>query len=358
VAIVIYAPSLVITAVTGLPLKEGILFMGVLTTAYSAAGGMRAIIWTDVMQFITIVVGLIALVWTASTNIVGTWSETWSLAQSLGKTKMLDFSFDLEREFTVAAVLFGSGLYFLNTFGVDQVSVQRYLTARSLNDCKKALRLKALISFLMAIALAGVGILLSVYYAQHPEEAQQIVKGDAVLAYFAVTKLPAGLAGLVIAALLAAAMSTLSGGVNSLTAVSIVDFYRRLWKPDASEAHYTRLSRAITIAWGALATTGALFAEHLGELFIAYAKVNSFLGGVVLAVFLLGMLTRRARATPTLAGAAIGLTAVVWISTATNVSWLWYAVVGCLTTFLSGLFLSYLTPQPGYRITGEIRNLG
>jgi sodium-coupled monocarboxylate transporter 8/12 len=280
------------------------------------------------------------------------------VAQQLGKTKMLDFSFDLEREFTVLAVLLGSAVGFLNSYGVDQMSVQRYLSAKSLQVRKRALRLQALAVGCMGVTLAGVGILLSVYYAQNPEEARQITKPDAVLAYFAVTKLAPGLSGLVLAALFAAAMSSMSGGINSLTAVSVVDFYRRLWNTDASEAHYTRVSRAITIFWGALATMGALFAERLGELFLAYAKVNSFLGGVVLAVFLLGMLTRRARATPTLVGAAIGLTAVVWVSIATSVSWLWYAVVGCLTTFGFGLFLSYFTPQPGHRVADEVRNLG
>lgn len=337
--IVIYAPSLVVSAVTGLPLMQSILCMGILTTAYTALGGMRAVIWTDVIQFATILVGVGSILFVAYSSLNASPAEIWNTASSLGKTKFLDFSIDPRNEFTAWAVLLGGTVIFLNTFGADQVILQRYMSTRTLDECRRALKLQASLALLVAISLCTVGLMLSVYYDRNPEEAKQISMADAVLPYFAIHRLPAGLAGLVIASIFAAAMSTLSGGINSLTTATVVDFYRRLYERGASEAHYLKAARIITIAWGLVATCVALYAEHLGELAVAYSKVNSFLGGLILGVFLLGIFTKRATGPSSLAGAALGLIVVITLSSTTSVSWLWYGVSGCSTTVVAGWIL-------------------
>lgn len=345
--VVLYAPSLAISAVTGLPLTQSILFMGVLTTIYSAAGGMRAVIWTDLLQFATIIIGMAALAYSAASGIEGDWASIWQKASALNKTRLLDFSLDPTKEYTAWALLLGGSVIFLNTFGADQIIVQRYMTAKSLKECQNAMRLKAAVSLTMALCLASIGLLFSVYYSQHPEELQGLARRDAILPHFAVRHLGAGLPGLVIASLFAAAMSTLSGGLNSLATVTVIDFYRRLWRKSEEELHYVRVSRMATLGWGAIATVAALFAERLGELFVAYAKVNSYLGGVILAIFLLGMLTRRVDGSATLAGAAVGFAAVLAVSLGTPVSWLWYGFIGCFTTFLAALLFSYRPTSAG-----------
>jgi SSS family transporter len=334
--IVIYAPSLVISVVTGLPLHLSIIMMGVLTTIYTALGGMRAVIWTDFAQFLVIMAGLAAIITTAYANIDGGWSTILATSADLGKLKVVDFAPDPNREFTFWAVAIGSFFMFLNTYGTDQVILQRYLTTRSVKECQKALKLEAVLLIPTVGILAATGLILAVYYFQHPGEAEGIVLRDAVLPYFTVQHLPVGLRGLVIASIFAAAMSTVSGGINSLTTASVVDFYRRLLRRQADESHYVAVSRLITVMWGVLATAIALFAGLLGELANAYNKVNSHLGGVVLGIFLLGMLTRRATAGSALAGAGIGLATVFTLSSLTQVSWLWYGCVGCCSTFLSG----------------------
>jgi SSS family transporter len=334
--IVIYAPSLVISVVTGLPLLNSILLMGVLTTIYTAMGGMRAVIWTDFAQFLVIVAGLMAIIGTAYSEIPGGWSGILTTAGELGKTRFVDFTPDPNREFTFWAVIFGGFFMFLNTYGTDQVILQRYLTTRSVKDCQKALKLEAALVLPVTGILAATGVILAVYYFQHPEEASGITMKDAVLPYYTVHHLPAGLRGLVIASIFSAAMSTVSGGINSLTTATVMDFYRRLIRRNAQELHYVLAARVITVLWGGAATVIALFAGRLGELANAYNKVNSHLGGVMLGVFLLGMLTKRATSRSALAGAGLGLATVFAISSLTQVSWLWYGFIGCSATFLYG----------------------
>jgi SSS family solute:Na+ symporter len=346
--IIIYAPSLVVSVVTGLPLLESILLMGLLTTIYTALGGMRAVIWTDVVQFIMIVLGFIVIAFVAYSHIGGGWGEIWSTAHSLGKTKLVDFSFDLRKDFTFWSIIFGSGFFLLNTYGTDQIIMQRYLTTPSLEQCKKALKLEAYLLVPEAAILQFIGLLLAVYYFKHPELGQGITMKDAVLPYFTIHELPAGLSGLVIASIFAAAMSTMSGGINSLTTATVVDFYKRLLKSGATEGHYLRVARIVTVAWGTIATGIALFANRLGELANAYNKVNSFLGGVILGIFLLGMLTRRGNEFSVLAGAALGLLTVIIVASTTTISWLWFGLIGCSTTFLCGYAISLpmRSPEP------------
>ncbi len=345
VGIVIYAPSLVLSVVTGLPLMESVLLMGVFTTIYTMLGGMRAVIWTDVIQFLIFSLGLVFIMSTAWARIEGGWTEIWNTAGVLGKTKVLDFSWDVSREFTLWAVLFGSTFFLMKTWATDQLILQRYLTAGSTREAKKALKLEACLFVPVLLALKLTGLLLAVYYFQHPDKAQGIPK-DAVLPYFTIHELPAGLSGLVIAAIFAAAMSTMSGGLNSLATVTMVDFYKRLLRPHAGEDHYLRAARWMTLGWGTVATGIALFANRLGELATASSRANSFLGGVILGIFLLGMLSRKATSLSVLVGASVGLTAVVSVAGVTNISWLWHGTIGCCSTFLCGYLTSVVTRAP------------
>ncbi|MGH9962099.1 MAG: sodium:solute symporter family transporter, partial [Pyrinomonadaceae bacterium] len=143
--------------------------------------------------------------------------------------------------------------------------------------------------------------------------------------------------------------STMSGGINSLTTASMIDFYKRKFRPEETEEHYLQVSRIFCIGWGALATLGALFVRKFGELANAFNRINSFLGGVVLGVFLLGMVTRRANSSGALVGAIVGMLTVSAVGLFTEVSFFWHALVGCLTTVSVGYLASTFGATPRAR---------
>jgi SSS family transporter len=340
--IVIYAPALVLSVAAGLPLVESILLMGLLTTVYTTLGGMRAVIWTDMIQFFILVLGIISITAAAVHGIPGSWTDTWHLASAAGKTRLITFSTDITQEFTIGAVLFGSGFFILSTFATDQIILQRYMTARSARECQRALYLQSGVLIPLTICLQVIGVLLAVYYSIHPKQAGGMPSPDAVLPFFAVQHLPAGLKGLVVASIFAAAMGAMSGGITSLTTATVIDFYKRLYRPQASDSEYLRVSRIATVCWGVVATVIALFAGRLGELANAFNRVNSFIGGVILALFLLGMLTRRTDGTSALIGALLGFASVVWLASYTKVSWLFYGLVGCGITMGAAMAVNWL----------------
>lgn len=346
VGIVIYAPSLVLSTVTGLPLFDSILIMGVFTTLYTALGGMRAVIWTDMIQFSMVVIGMTAIIVTAYSRIDGGWPAIWHAAHVLGKTKLFDFSLSPSREFTFWNVIFGSGFFILSTFTTDQIIVQRYMTARSESECKKALVLQTVLQVIVTIPLQATGLILAVFYFRHPGESASMISQDAVLPFFVVRHIVSGLRALIIASIFAASMSVMSGGINSLTTATIVDFYKRLWRPAASDPNCLRAARIATVGWGVLATVAALFVSGLGQLAYAYDKVNSFVGGVMLGIFLLAMLTRRTDGVSALMGAGTGLAAVVAVANLTPLSWVWYALMGCGVTIGAGYIVARIRHVP------------
>jgi solute:Na+ symporter, SSS family len=344
--IVIYAPSLVLSTVAGLPLYESILLLGLFTTVYTTLGGMRAVIWTDFIQFSMVVLGMAAVISIAYSQIGGGWSEIWHTAHALGKTRLFDFTLSPNREFTFWAVLIGSGFFILNTFTTDQIIVQRYMTARSEAECKKALILQTILQVIVTLPLQATGLILAVYYFRHAGESQSMVSPDAVLPFFVVRHIATGLRALIVASIFAASTSVMSGGINSLTTATVVDFYKRLWRQSADDAACLRVARFATLGWGAIATVAALFVSRLGQLAYAYDKVNSFVGGVMLGIFMLAMLTRRTDGLSALMGAATGLTAVVLVANLTSVSWIWYALIGCAITIGTGCVVARITNVP------------
>ncbi len=326
--------------------------MGLFTTVYTTLGGMRAVIWTDMIQFSMVVLGMTAIIVTAYSHIDGGWSAIWHTAHALGKTKLFDFSFSPTREFTFWNVLFGSGFFILSTFTTDQIIVQRYMTARSETECKKALILQTVLQVIVTIPLQVTGLILAVYYFRHPDESASMVSSDAVLPFFVVRHIASGLRALIIASIFAASMSVMSGGINSLTTATVVDFYKRVWRPSASDLNCLRVARISTLVWGALATVAALFVSRLGQLAYAYDKVNSFVGGVMLGIFLLAMLTSTTDGASVLIGGAVGFATVVLVASLTPLSWVWYALVGCGVTFGAAYYIARVTKVPRVQRSG------
>ncbi len=332
--IVIYAPSLVLSVAAGLPLVPSILAMGLFTTIYTALGGMRAVVWTDMMQFAVLVLGIGCIMTVAHGGIVGGWPAAYHLVQAADKTKLFDFRFNLDREFTVWSVAFGSVFFILSTFATDQIIIQRYMTARSIADCRRAIHLQAILLIPLTLCLQLLGLLLAAFYLQHPGSALGMPSLDAVVPFFIRQQLPTGIRGVVIASIFAAAMGAMSGGINSLTTATVIDFYKRIFRPEADDRQCVGVARRTTVFWGLTATGIALFAGRMGELANLFNKANSFVGGVILWIFLIGIFTSRPNGNDTLLGAGAGLASVISLALFTHVTWLFFGLVGCGMTFL------------------------
>jgi sodium-coupled monocarboxylate transporter 8/12 len=344
VAIVIYAPSLILSIITGLPLAGCVLIMGLCTTLYTTLGGMRAVIWTDVMQFSILLAGLFTIVWLSVSRVPGGVQTVYSVAREAGRLHLFNFAPDLSQLTTFWAAGIGGSFMALSTLGTDQAYLQRYFTTRSLKEGRRSILLDAIIIVPVSLVLYLVGPVLYTFYKFHPERLNGLPAMDAILPFFVMRELGGWFSGLVIASIFAASMAVMSAGINALTTATTVDFYKRLLRPNASDSETVLAGRIGTVMWGGAATVAALFANRLGPIINAFNMINSFLGGPILGVFLLGMLTKRARGDAAIGGALIGAMCVSLVAWKTSVSFFYYAIVGTVVTFFTGWLISLFQP--------------
>ncbi len=338
-AVVIYASSLAVSVITGLSLKATIAIIGLFCTTYTLMGGMKSVVWTQVTQFIVLVGGILVVFFSLLAKTEGNLSQMWASASEAGKLRLFHFTLDPTVDVAFAGIIIGTFFQNLALYGADQVAIQHYMTARSIGEIRRTIWLQSLLVLPIVFFLHLIGLLLWLFYRQHPERLGELPTVDYVMAYFVVRELPAGIPGLIFAGLLAATMAVTAGGLSGLSAASMNDFYR-LTRADRDEGHYIRASRIFTLCWGAVATGMAFFVDRLGILIEASVKINTFFGGVLLGIFLLGMLSRRAGGGATLAAAAAGLAIVSYIGLLTKISFFWYAPIGCGVTMLVGYLIS------------------
>jgi SSS family transporter len=338
-AIVIYASSLAVSVISGLPLKATIVIIGLFCTTYTLLGGMRSVIWTQVTQFIVLVGGISVVFLSLLAKTDGEFSQMWASASQAGKLRLFHFTLDPTLDVAFVGIIIGTFFQNLALYGTDQVAIQHYMTATSLSNIRRTIWLQSLLVLPIVFFLHVIGLLLWLFYQQHPERFADLPTVDYVMAYFVVHELPAGIPGLIFAGLLAATMAVTAGGLSGLSAASMNDFYR-IVRPNRVDAYYIRASRFFTFSWGVIATGLAFFVDRLGILIEASVKINTFFGGVLLGIFLLGMLSRRTRGGPTLAAAGLGLAIVSYIGLFTKISFFWFGPVGCGVTLLFGYVIS------------------
>ena len=191
------------------------------------------------------------------------------------------------------------------------------------------------------------GTALFVFYRSNPDRLAGLNNVDAIMPFFAIRELPAGISGLIIASIFAASMAVMSAGINALTTATTVDFYQRLYRPNQTPEHYAKVGRIGTACWGAAVTGLALLAPYLGELALGYSRVSSFISGPMLGIFLLAVLTRRTTATGVLVGAAVGALAASWMLFGTDWSFFYQSGIGVAVTMAAGYIASLATPPPG-----------
>ncbi|HMO50506.1 MAG TPA: sodium/solute symporter [Kiritimatiellia bacterium] len=348
---VIYAPSLALHVTTGIPLAIAALIIGLLATVYCVLGGLSAVIWTDVPQFIIMIGGAI---WVAvllsglvPDGVVGILREG-HLAD-----KLMIFDWTLKPDhMTALAVALAYGFILIQDYGVDQVSVQRLLAVKTDRGVARAVIFNAVTDFFIIGLLLLIGLGLFVYYQQHPGQLPDGIAADRVLPWFILHQLPAGISGLIIAALFAAAMSSVDSGLNSLTTVILNDIAGPLTGRKAESVFSVGLARVLTAVLGLLATAVAIGVyRYIGDIIRAFYTFMGLFSAPVLAFFLLGMLTRRAHA---LGWGVAAATSIALILTIKRLGWLheiYFFPASTLFTFICGYLLSLVLPVRGSHST-------
>ena len=426
--VVISAPAVVVSVMIGVDVSTICVLLAVPTAIYTMYGGVQAVAWTDVKQMYLIVFGLIAACVTLIVGLPSSISinEALEIAGTAGRLQAFNFSTDPSVRFTFWTGTLGALFLFLSYFGTDQSQVQRYLTAKSVDDARTSLFMSAFWKIPLQALVMIIGVFMFVFYLFTPppmlfnrvhdervresarageyaalEEkftaaigerrsaAQQLAEaeraGDAasieslkatfrgteqsvkdaraqaialvkdvtgdnsyndinyVFPTYIVTQMPIGLIGLLMAAIFAAAMSTISGELSALSTSTVIDFYRRWVRSDADDAHFLMVSRAAMLFWAVFASVVAIWAVELGSLIEVVNRFGSFFYGSILGVFLLAIGWSRCNSTGAFVGLIAGMSVVGYVTAYTSIAFLWYNLIGAVVVFVVGMIVSELT---------------
>jgi SSS family solute:Na+ symporter len=310
-----------------------------LTVIYTFEGGLAAVIWTDVVQTAIYVGGTLVGLITILHLVPGGWPAIHAAAASAGKLQVFNFSTSLSIPYTFWAGIIGGTFLTTASHGTDQLIVQRLLAARGRKQAVTALLSSGVAVFFQFALFLIVGIMLWAYYRV---PSASFVRADRIYPTFIVTHMPHGISGLLIAAILAAAMSNLSAALNALSSSAILDFYVKL-RPNADEKTKMRLSRLATVAWALLLFALAVVALHkVGRVVEVGLQIASVAYGALLGVFLLGVLTRRANQNGAMVGMLAGFATELYLWLFTHVPWTWWVVIGTCVTFAVGFVVSFV----------------
>jgi SSS family transporter len=353
----VFAISLVVSIVLGTGEVWSIVLILLLTLVYTFEGGMTAVIWTDVVQMCLYVTGAVVSFFVILSHVPGGWSHVAALAGNAGKFQLFDFGFApslafFSRPYTFWAGLAGGCFLTMASHGTDQLMVQRLLSARSERQSRAALVSSWAVIFVQFSLFLLIGIVLFVYYRDSGLTPPR--QTDRIYPEFLWRNLPPGVAGLTIAAILAAAMANLSAALNSLAATTVVDFlHARADKPlpDATKRLHGRGSendemralwqaRLATVGWAAVLLAIGIMARRWGSVLEAGLTIASIPSGALLGAFLLGVLLGKPRSGAAITGIVAGLAAVLYVRFRTPVAFTWYVLIGTSVTFCVGFVAS------------------
>src|SRR4051812_14167697 len=330
----IFAASIVLSAVLSASLPNfpnltywSIAIVGVLTLIYTFEGGIAAVIWTDLIQLIIYIGGSLVAAYMLLTLVPGGWNEIYSQGMAAGKFQVLSFKWSTNLPFTFWAGLLGGTFLTMASHGTDQLLVQRLFTCKDQRDSQKALILSGFVVFFQFALFLTIGVMLYAYYKFYPMTGT-LTSIDEIFPKFIVERLPHGISGLVIAAIFAAAMSNLSGSLNSLASTTVLDFYKPLVRPDASDESLLKLSKWLTAAWGIILIAIAFFARNWGSVFTVGLTIASLVYGPMLGAFLLGVLTKRANSIGVVVGMLSSIIIMLFVKFYVDLAWTWFVLVG------------------------------
>ena len=336
----LFATSAVVATLVGVPIWGAILVLGIAMIVYTFYGGASAVIWTDVIQMFVYLAGALIVFWFALAGVPGGLREVLDFGAAGGRFVMFDLRLDFFRAYTFWAGLVGGVALTLATHGTDQFLVQRLLTARSRQQAQVGLSLSGILVFLQFGLFLFIGVTLATFY-QHVA-APALARPDMLIPTFVRDYVPAGFAGFVVAAIVAAALSP---SINSLAATTVNDFYLKYWKPGASDNDMLRVAHRATVGWGMVQIGIALLATQLNQSVLDAGLAVLGLGaGPVLGAFLVAVMRRRVEAWPVAVSMLVAWVTVWSVWAFTTVAWPWYAVTGASITVLLSLASTMVWP--------------
>lgn len=367
IATAMYVPCFAICAASGgrIPLTPLILLLGSIVVLYTVLGGMKAVIWTDVIQFFVMFGGLAATVWIVVASVPGGVPKIWAVAQEAGRTSFATpipgaahasffqkIGLFFHQDITVIGLFVAAMVGRLAVYTGDQVMVQRFQTTKSLKDSKQAFIINAVGDVAWSFGLALVGLALLAYFKVHVLPAD--IKNDEIFPHFMAENFPTGAIGLVIAAIFAASLGAIGSALNSCTSVVIIDFYNHLFRKKSSasvsaeeDREQVRISRIATLLIGVVAIAISSNVGRLGDLIEIANRVIQLFTGPLFAIYILGMFTRRARSGGVLIGGLLGAGVSAYVAFLSGLGFVWPSVFGFAVALVVGYACSLIQgPAP------------
>jgi len=343
-AIVIFLPAIALSTVTGISIYSCILLMGLLCTFYTVLGGIEAVIWSDVLQVIVLLGGAVLSLFIIAFKTEKGLAGIISTAAAGDKFHIANLTWDWTTT-AVWVVVVGRCFEQLVPYTADQTVVQRYLTTRDQKQAAKSIWTNAVLTIPATLIFFSLGTALFVFYKANPASLEPSMKTDAIFPLFIVQQLPAGISGLLIAGVFAAAMSSLDSSLNSVATAIVTDFYRR-FRPHSSDAARLKLARLLTIILGATATiVGLLMATYdIKSLWDLFTKLLGLFGGSLAGLFALGIFTRRTNGPAALIGALSSALVLFLVQWFTQIHFFLYSAIGVSVCFVVGYLTALLIP--------------
>ena len=322
--IMLYTTALVLEYITGIDVVVAIMIVAVVAVTYTMLGGIAAVIWTDVIQTGILFLGAIITVVLLIGELPDGFAGTLQSLKEVGKTNPFETSMDPAKVGTIWTGIIAMSIYHVVVYGVNQMMVQRTLTAKSIGDAKKAYILMGYVAFFIFFLFFGLGILFFGYYEGKPFDNENLI----VLEFVSVMGFP-GLMGIVTAAIVAASMSSLDSSLNSMATVTTLDFYEKFVKKDGSPKHYLTATRWFTFVWAvAMVVPAIMFTQSSGSVIEILSKVGSFFVGAKLAMFGLGFFSKHTNEKGLLIGVAAGFASLAYVEYNMDIAWPWYCAIG------------------------------
>ncbi len=350
--IVVYLPALALSAVTRWNVYLCILAIGVLATLYTTLGGIEAVIWTDVVQVVVLLSGAVASLFVIVSLLPGGTTGLVETAAAEGKLTAVNLSWSASTT-AVWVVIFGNFFKFLIPYSSDQAVIQRYLTTSDEKQAARSIWLNAAASVPVWTTFFALGTALWAFYRAFPEKLDMVGKTDEIFAWFIVHELPVGLAGVVVAALFAAAMSSLDSGMNSMATAITTDFYRR-FRPEAGDRSCLNAARMATVLLGLTATGLAAYLASVetGSIWDRFLEIMGLFGGGLAGMFMAGIFTRRTNQAGVLVGFAASAIALYVARASGAVHFFLYGAIGIFTCAAVGWLASRVLPSRDRDLTG------
>ncbi|MFA6960764.1 MAG: sodium:solute symporter [Opitutaceae bacterium] len=356
---VMYLMALPMNVLLGWDIRFIIIVTGISVTLYTFIGGIVAVIWTDAIQTVVLILGAALCAGLMIFRLPEGPGQVFTIAAESHKFSLGSFGADLSSS-TFWVVLAYGIIINLQNFGIDQSYVQRYQTAKSDSEARKSVWIGGLLYLPLSAIFFFIGTALFAFYATHADQLPEIyrdaARSDSVFPYFIVTQLPSGITGLLIAAVFAAAMSTVSGSLNSSATIVLTDYYQRYLNPRATEKQSMRVLYITTVVVGILGTAIALAMTHVRSVLDAWWALAGIFGGGTLGLFLLGFLSRRASNLAAACGVAVGVVIILWMTLSPKAGpWLSDSLHSPFHSFLIIVFGTSAILLVGLAVTGLIK---